>query len=253
MNKRVGFTFPGSKIKLAPTILSFLPKQGRKWIDVFSGKGNVTFAAILAGYQYEEFVLNDIRTYSFFEALREYGDRIAVPHRDSLSDEDFAMWRRKAKQGDAKAALLMPYLSWCGSGTGSRTQGGYQSPQAYRRNLRAATILLRQNKVRISRLDWLDCLKKEQVGPGDTVFLDPPYIGAKYTTYGPADILPIELIDYLQGAKHAWALTEFNQPLYLAGLGQPVWSHQMVPPNPGHKNKLGRVRTECIWVGKGTR
>ena len=50
----VTFPYPGSKGRLAPTILSFVPPAGRKFIDVFAGRGNITFRAwateLLASY-----------------------------------------------------------------------------------------------------------------------------------------------------------------------------------------------------------
>jgi 16S rRNA G966 N2-methylase RsmD len=250
--KRVTFTWPGSKARLAPKILPFLPREGRKWIDVFCGRANVTFAALLAGFQYQTWIVNDIRTHVFLSLVKEHGDKISVPRRQDMSTADFAIWKKKTGQGDITAILLEPYLTWSGSGWaggGPRWAGGWQTPEAYQRNLRGAAEILRSSKVRITGLDWLDCLKEEQVGAQDTCFFDPPYLGAVTQSYYPSDICPVELIAYLQKAQHAWGLTEYDQPLYLASLGEPALRMVVRPPNSSN----GGMRTECLWVRKGSR
>jgi DNA (cytosine-5)-methyltransferase 1 len=68
----VTFRWPGGKAGLAPLIISHAPRSGRKFIDLFAGRGNVTFRAWFENLQFEQWILNDPLTTPFFRALRDY-------------------------------------------------------------------------------------------------------------------------------------------------------------------------------------
>jgi len=68
---------------LAPQIINHLPRQGRKFIDLLAGRANVAFYAMIH-CQYEEFILNDIRTHQFLTLLKEHGGNIAIEHHTEL-------------------------------------------------------------------------------------------------------------------------------------------------------------------------
>src|ERR1035437_6677936 len=94
-----GFNYPGGKQKITPDIIKFLPRNGRKFIDLFAGRGNISFCAMQAGLVYDEWVLNDIRTYTFFQALKDHGDKVAVPHRSDVDHDELARFARCAAAG----------------------------------------------------------------------------------------------------------------------------------------------------------
>jgi hypothetical protein len=123
---------------LSQIIVDHAPKQGRKFIDVFGGRGNVFFRAASLGLNYKEWLLNDPLTVPFFRAIRDLGDTVSVPER---STEEFKRQRRLAEEGNPRAILLAPYFCFNG-GTydcgGSRTEGGRRTPESYRRNLQLA-------------------------------------------------------------------------------------------------------------------
>jgi hypothetical protein len=99
-------------------------------------------------------------------------------------------------------------------------------------------------------MDWLDCLKAEQLGMDCAVVLDVPYIKSHVVAYDKEDICPTEVIEYLQTARHPWVLCEYEQPLYLNGLGQHAFEKrvQLKAANLGETEKQ---RTECVWMGTG--
>jgi hypothetical protein len=73
------FSYPGSKNRLAPHILRLLPMSGERFVDVFAGRGSVSFA-VLANLQYEKMWINAKGTHEFFEALQFLG---SFPHKDT--------------------------------------------------------------------------------------------------------------------------------------------------------------------------
>jgi 16S rRNA G966 N2-methylase RsmD len=252
MDRAIGFRHIGAKYLLSPDILRFLPKTGRKFVDVFAGRGNVTFAAIHRGFEYDEWILNDIRQFRFFEALREYGDKIVVRPKAAYDLHDL---RTRAIQHDPEALILEPFMTWngCGyeaGGSSLNKCGGSQSPENFQERVRHAHKLLNSGNIRISNLDWMECLKREGVGNGDAVFFDPPYIGANLQTgYTPEDICPNELIAELRCAEYRWALTEYEQPIYVQALGEPVFRKNVQQRADNIAVTGGQDRRiECIWA-----
>lgn len=235
------FRYRGGKAQLASEIVKYIPKRGRRFFDLFGGRGNVTYHAIAEGFEYEEWVLNDINTAPFFRATRDLGDQFKASEK---SKAEFDRLTELAKHGDPHALLMEPYLAYNGGtygGGGFTTEGGRRTPESYESNVHLACKLLREKNVRITALDWLDCLEAEQLGPDDFVMVDAPYIGCDVGAYSAESICPTELIEYLKSASFNWVFTEYRQPLYVVAFGEPVYQ----------KEQAGRV--ECIWTNVGTR
>ncbi len=107
-------------------------------------------------------------------------------------------------------------------------------------------IIITEKNPKITALDWVDCLEAEQLGEDDFVFVDGPYIEANVGPYKPDSIVPTELIEYLQHAPFCWVLCESRQPIYIAGLGEPVLETDVQQrAKPGDTER----RVECVWVG----
>ncbi|HYH00316.1 MAG TPA: DNA adenine methylase [Terriglobales bacterium] len=254
MQKSIGFRYLGGKQKLAPIIIERLPKSGRKFIDLFAGRANIALCGMQQGLKFDEWVLNDIRQYKFLTALREFGDRIKVPRK---CDVDFPALAQRAKAGDPEALLLEPFLTWNGAGfeaarASVNKNGGSQSPENYERRLRDAHALLNSHNVRITSVDWWDCLRHEAAGVGDVVAIDPPYINANLNAgYTPEDICPVELVDSLQRAKFTWALCEYEQPFYVQAFGEPAIKTDVQLRATDFSVTEGRERrVECIWLSE---
>jgi hypothetical protein len=103
--KRPSFAYPGAKYNLAPKLCALMPRDCNRFIDLFAGRGNVTWAAMCdRTLHFEEFWLNDLLTFPFFAALLA-ADKFAVPRR---SRELFNEMRWRGKHGFS--ALQQPWL-----------------------------------------------------------------------------------------------------------------------------------------------
>src|ERR1039458_9451565 len=106
--RRPTFPYPGGKARLAKEIVSYFPRSGRWYVEPFAGRGNVYWKA--SQLDFKKWHLNDIRTASFFEALRDLGP-CAVPERTET--EYYRLWaRKKANPRDHEALLIEPYLTF---------------------------------------------------------------------------------------------------------------------------------------------
>ncbi len=245
------FRYPGGKGSRSPKIIQYIPKRGRKFFDVFAGRLNVTFRALADGMVFDEWIINDINRAPFFRALRDHGDGFKASPK---TQEEFHRLSALAKQGDPHALLMEPYLCFNGSTfdrCGLSTGGGRRSPESYERNVRLACNLLRNNNVRITQLDWLDCLEAEQPGQDDFVMVDGPYIDCEVGAYESESICPTELIDYLQRAKFTWVFTEHKQPMYLQAFGEPVY--QQKAQRSSQHSIQSEDQFECIWTSEGAK
>jgi site-specific DNA-adenine methylase len=95
--------YPGGKARLAKQIISFLPREGRTYLEPFAGRGNLFWAAVEQGLRYERWWLNDIATAPFFKSILSHGNTIKVPPR---SRREFEKQREAFKSDDPTAILL---------------------------------------------------------------------------------------------------------------------------------------------------
>jgi site-specific DNA-methyltransferase (adenine-specific) len=150
---------------------------------------------------------------------------------------------------------MEPYLCFDGGifgGNGMTTLGGHRTPKSYENNVHLASEFFCEKNVRITALDWLDCLEAEQLGPDDFVFIDYPYIGCDVGAYSAESICPTELIEYLKSAPFKWVLTEYYQPLYVQAFGEPVHQKEAQLRTTNFADTGGQERRiECIWTNSG--
>jgi hypothetical protein len=246
------FRWPGGKSLLSSEILKHVPKTGRKFVEPFAGRANLFFRAVAEGLKYQQWVLNDPLTAPFLRAVRDVGNKVAVPPRTC---EEYSRKKALAHIGDQNALCLEPWLVFNG-GTydtaGWSSGGGRRSPEAYGESLQIACKALRDANPRITELDWLDCLQAEQLGPDDFVFVDGPYIDCEVAPYKPQSIVPAELIEYLRSAPFNWILAENKQPIYTATLGDPFFSREVQNRATNFvKSKSWQPKTECLWTNIG--
>ena len=185
----------------------------------------------------------------FFHAIKEIGHVVKVPER---SRAEYERQRAASKRGDPTAALLEPLLSFSGGGylcSGFRgdNHGGVSS-RAYQKVLRECHGILHNAKPRLTALDWRD-MKLKDLGPEDTVLLDPPYPTTDVRSYTEATIDYPELIDTLLSAKFRWLLCGYQHPA-LQRLGKPCWAKEVrflyFTDREGRKMEEDR-RIECLW------
>jgi hypothetical protein len=242
------FPWPGGKAALSSEIVKYIPKKGRKFIDLCAGRGNITLRAMHEGLNYSEWILNDILTAKFFHAIKDRGDKFVAAER---TQDEYDRCAELAKKDDPYALMQEPHVCFNG-GTyltnGMRgTGGGCRSANSHTRAVRRANELLRAANVRIAALDWLDCLKAEKLGSEDVVIADFPYIGCDVGAYTAESICPTEVIEYFKDAPFLWIFCEYAQPIYVQAFGEPAYK-KTVQLRSCDVQKTREKRTECIWV-----
>jgi site-specific DNA-adenine methylase len=232
--------YPGGKVRLAQTIVSFLPKRGRTYCEPFVGRGSVFFAAA-SRHQFKRWWLNDIATAPFFEAIMRIGDTVEVPPR--VVEEYYRQWEL-SRRDDERANILEPYLTFGGGGYGKGGFGNKKgaSQSGYASTIRECHRLLHNTSPRITALDWRD-MRLERLTGDDVVFLDPPYPNADVRSYRNDKVNHEELVDCLLRAKFRWPLSGYAHPL-LCRLGEPFWAREVKLLSIRGEQE---PRTECLW------
>ena len=259
--------FYGGKTRLGPYILPYAPvHKGRNLIDVCGGLVNLTWQALKMGFQFEQWVVNDPVQLPFYEAVRAIGHKIKVPPR---SREEFERQRDLAATGDQRAIALAPWISYNGGGygyggsaysgrgsgyssslsNGHRSAGGRRTPESEERNLRLMHKFFNDKRMRLSGLDWLDCLKKEEPGPEDLILFDPPYIDCKTGAFEPGTFIPLEAIHYLKSHPDLnWLYCEYFQPMFEYAFGPPIFQKEMQLRTTNFRKTRQEKRIECVWT-----
>lgn len=242
--------YPGGKARLAKQIISFLPREGRTYIEPFAGRGNLFWAAVEQGLKYERWWLNDIATAPFFDAIRTHGHTIKVPPR---SRQEFEKQRDAFKRGDPTAILLAPHLAYSGGlyesgvkgGSGCGDDDGGVTSTGFEKTLRECHRILHRTKAKITGLDWTR-LPLNTLSEDDVALIDAPYPGAQVKSYSDATVDYERLVDVLLKAKFRWVLCGYPHSL-LHRLGTPIWARDMqllcVRIKAGQED-----RSECIWA-----
>lgn len=186
--------YQGSKRKLAPRILQYMPEKFNRLVEPFAGMAAVTLA-VAQGKDVQQFWINDIN-----EPIVSIIEN-AVANPEKLADEYEAVWknqfsaedttehyyriREEFNSGDYSAANMLYLLARCVKGavryssTGQFNQSPDKrrhgtKPETVRKNLLAVSSLLK-DKVVFSHMDYKEVFAKAQ--PGDIYYMDPPYQG----------------------------------------------------------------------------
>lgn len=240
------FAYPGGKCRLSKTIVAFMPTTGGTYAEPFAGRGNVFFRAA-STLQYSQWLLNDIRTAPFFNAIISHGNTIEVPEH---TREQFELQKAAHQNSDPYALLLAPYLTYSGAGYAAsyRTAKGSPLRHHYQNTLRRAHQILISTRALITSVDWTQAIA--DLGQEDFAYFDPPYLGAKVHGYAQSDMNHVQMIDVLKNATFRWLLSEYEHPLYLEAFGQPFWRKdvQLCATNFRQNNDHGHARrVECLW------
>ena len=243
------FPWPGGKAALSTHILQRIPKQGRKFIDLFGGRGNIILRALSEEMEYEQWIVNDILTAPFFRALQSHGGTFIAGNK---VHEEYDRCAELKKQGDPYALLMEPWLCYNGGTYEDNSLrgdgGGKRSAESHTRHVRMAHMLLCAKNVRVTALDWLECLESMDLTSDDFVIMDMPYIGTAAGAYSSESVCPTEVIEELRNAPYRWAFCEYPQPIYFATLGEPVYKKD-VQLRATMLRHVRERRTECLWVG----
>ena len=239
--------YPGSKGRLAPEIVRFLPRTGRCYVEPCVGRANVFWVAG-SELHYRYWWLNDTRTAPFLEAVRTHGDRVIVPE---FSREQYEKhWELAVISGKPESLLLAPHLCYGGAeflgSTFKNVKEPYRiSPQAYADTLKRCCGIVRDKNPWITQCEWWQ-LGLDRLGPDDTVYLDPPYPSCNLEPwYSDSDIDYEFFIRVLKRARYRWLLSGYHYPPYIRAFGEPFYIRQMRKALPAFKTY--RTTTECLW------
>jgi hypothetical protein len=102
--------------------------------------------------------------------------------------------------------------------------------------------ILHETNPKLSSLDWQE-MGLEELGPADTVVLDPPYPNGNVRSYSDATVDYEALVDLLLRARFKWVLCGYPHPV-LCRLGKPFWARDV---NLLCIRGKQEPRTECLW------
>jgi hypothetical protein len=203
------FAYPGGKARHAKRIISLFPPVGDRFVDVFAGRGNLTWA-VMSLLNYRRYWVNALGTHHFFigvafcgglpdltesliqsrtvdyydkskaETLRAFLNG-AIEQYVAIGREDIADHHRDLLASSTDKELDSPiwapvegYVSRDGGtykSTGPKGSGGGITKEGFRRNLNQAGLLWRQNhkRTKLTQLDYREVLA--QCTKHDMVYL----------------------------------------------------------------------------------
>jgi site-specific DNA-adenine methylase len=243
------FAYPGGKHYLRKWIVSHFPQAGfTRYVEPFAGRGNVYFHAREHFESRPTFWLNDIATCDFFCTVaalnRDQIFRIVGP--GPFTRETYDELRQH--RGCAKAILLEPCITYSGGGYGNGFRGGPKAPTVggFCEKLSIAADILREDRPTFTTWDYRYVL--DECGPGDFVYLDPPYKSADVRAYSADELNHADMVNRLRSANFRWALSEYDDPIYREAFGPPTSTRETALVVSG--NLMGRQsRMECLWIG----
>jgi len=183
--------YQGSKRHLARRILSITPKCGGRLIEPFAGSAAITLAAATRS-AFQQYIIGDALRplVEIWKLIISDPERLAAGYerlwRNQLDDPRRAYDRARAEfNATGNPVLLLYLLARCVKGSVRfNTQGEFNQapdnrrlgmrPSVMRGELRGAHSLL-TGRAQVRAADFGDTLA--DAGPGDVVYLDPPYQG----------------------------------------------------------------------------
>ena len=217
----LGAPYQGSKGRIADKVVDKLPR-GKRFVDLFSGGGAVTHAAMLSG-KYGTYRMNDINPAGqdlFLQGMRgEWRDYKP----EDMTPEEFAKIKGTAK------GLVLSY-----GGLGRNMDYDKESvARRVRRVQRLEELKGHADKVDASNTDYRDV----ELQPGDVVYADIPYSGTDQYGYGKGKFDKAEFSE--------WGLQQ-DVPVYVSEQSMPdcwveVASWDMA-------NMRGKTRGEKLFV-----
>jgi len=246
---------------LSRTIAGLLP-EGNRFVDVFAGRGNVTFAVMQLN-DFQQYWMNDLQTSLFLVGLRSSNifKYFGWPIPDFKDGHSTTMWKRRGLGLDPKypwtshTAMLEAYLcfsggSWRKAGVRglSSTRGGV-SQNGFEKNVRMACALMTIHPTRITKRDYRWVLN--QLGEGDVAYLDPPYHSScDVRAYNNSMLDHRQMVSILKDVPYKWLLSEYEDPIYTDVFGPPfhrVEVQRVIKSNAGERGKKSHRAVECFW------
>ncbi len=187
--------YQGSKRKLAPQILQYMPEKFNRLIEPFSGMAAISIATAME-HRADSYVINDLNK-ALVEILKEAIEnpsQLAADYRRIWDEqflygdnhaEHFYVVRDRFNNGQETPANLLYLIARCVKGAVRYGGNGKfnQSPDKRRHGTNPDTLEqniyvisnLLKGKTSYFALDYHDVF--EMAHPGDLVYMDPPYQG----------------------------------------------------------------------------
>lgn len=237
------FAYPGGKAKLRRFISRWIPKNGDIYLEPFVGRGNVFFLEKMAT-KFDRYILNDIRTHSFFNAIKNYNG-------ESISRLDKQAVQYMAANRPDLFEVIKPIATWCGGNL--ITDMDARDLDRYRKNLLFAKYLLSDAEIRNQDANELLTDMDSELTSNSFVYLDPPYQKGKVGTYKSNDFDRNRLIELLQNSRFKWILSEYECEDFNEAFGQPKVFHYnvYVSPSPDVKRRVSEVLYSNMDLSSG--
>ena len=267
--KTPSFSYMGGKARLRKRLIEVFPKNGKRYIEPFTGAGNVFFLAKQA-LKYQTWLLND--KYSLLLLSLRLVDLAKFP--EHITKPMFDSYKTAAKTNDPLALVLEPRISFGGKGykagfAGNRktrqldkTATGYndKTDSDYRKDLYLPHVgmakELLDNSVCLYSLEWIEFLRSfystplTPLGSGDFIYLDPPYYGTK-ASYPNIDHYKLcEVLNIITDISDAqWALSGYDNEIYRDKLNFKN-KHEFVRMSEMKMSntKQSEPVVECLWT-----
>ncbi|MBQ9406856.1 MAG: DNA adenine methylase [Desulfovibrio sp.] len=186
--------YQGSKRKLAPQILSYMPKSFKRLIEPFSGMAAISIAVALE-QRTKQFIINDINKplIIMLEEAIEYPDRLLHDYLILWKEQftyknhvqHFYDVREKFNKGFKTPANMLYLIARCVKGSVRYGKNGNlnQSPDKRRHGTQPNTLqkniynisYLLKGKTKFYSYDYKRIFEIAEYG--DVVYMDPPYQG----------------------------------------------------------------------------
>lgn len=236
------FSYQGSKTRIRQWVISFMPLQGRWYIEAFGGRGNMFFLAKKT-LNFKKWHLNDLNSAPFFHGISQVNPD-DFPHK--MTQKKFDQY--KSSSDDPLSKVIEPGISFLGhyrgGWSGKYSGGGKQwDKEYYKKNVMDAKEQLED--VKITNLSW-DKLPYNMYIKEDFVYFDPPYLDTDNRYY--SDIDHNKFLSTVKSLKSKWMVSMTYHPLYIKMLGKPFQVKERSASIKTIKNK-GAKLIECLWKG----
>ncbi len=187
--------YQGSKRKLAPQILNYLPHRINRFIEPFAGMAAMSIA-VASEARCKNFIINDINAplVSLLEDVIEAPDTLYEKYANLWGQQftyqegtegHYYYVRDQFNNGRKDSQFILYLIARCVKGSVRYGSNGNfnQSPDKRRNGTAPATLLknireistLLKGKCSFHSLDYREIL--QQAKPGDIIYMDPPYQG----------------------------------------------------------------------------
>ena len=206
------FKYHGSKCRMAPWIIDHFPHRIGKYVEPFAGRGNVYYRLCMSDRMFEKAYLNDIKTFKWLKALKEYdGNYDFLP--ESITKDIYDKFR--SMKNCPERTIAEAVLAYNGNFYGRGANITYESANGY--NAESSSVRYKNahrllQKAILWKRDWKECVESLNLGPQDLLYCDPPYYKANYLIY--PQIEHGELLDRLKSMSCKVVLSSYLSTLY---------------------------------------